>query len=109
MMLDATAKNAAPNGAREVAPDLAVLDGFEVLPEPEAPEPAAVVLAAVLDVAELGYKRELVYVVQDEVAGMTGLPPGGAWFSPRHEVNSLGAYEAGMLNEQPCVSNTLLQ
>jgi hypothetical protein len=52
MMLDATAKNAAPNGAREVAPDLAVLDGFEVLPEPEAPEPAAVVLAAVLDVAD---------------------------------------------------------
>jgi len=81
MMLDATAMNAAPDNAlREVAPDLAVFDGFEVPVAPEAPEPepAAVVLAAALDAAVLGYKSELVYVVQEEVAGMTGLPPGGA-------------------------------
>jgi hypothetical protein len=54
MMLDATAMNAAPDNAlREVAPDLAVFDGFEVPVAPEAPEPeaAAVVLAAALDAA----------------------------------------------------------
>jgi hypothetical protein len=64
----------------------------------------------------LGYKRELVYVVHEEVAGMTGVnvprietrlattaeskwehiidvlgSPAAAWLSPRQEVNSLGA------------------
>jgi hypothetical protein len=58
-----------------VAPDLAVLDDFEVPPEPEAPP---VVVAAVVDVAVLGNKMELVNVVHSEEAGMTGAPPGGA-------------------------------
>jgi hypothetical protein len=53
----------------------------------------------------LGYKSELEYVVHEEVAGMTaGEAPGGAWLSPRQERNTPGAYAAGMLKPQPCVS-----
>ena len=53
------------------------------------------------------HNRELVYVVQDEVAGMTGgeLPGGGSWLSLRQDENSLGLYAAGMLNALPWVSN----
>jgi hypothetical protein len=56
------------------------------------------------------YNRELVYVVQDEVAGMTaGELPGGSWLSPRQDENSPGLYAAGMLNAQPWVSNLFSQ
>jgi hypothetical protein len=57
----------------------------------------------------LAYKRELVYVVHDEDAGMTGSPPAGFWLSPRQELNSFGLYAAGMLKLQPWVSNTFWQ
>ena len=50
------------------------------------------------------YKSVLLYVVQELVAGMTGLPPGGFWLSPSQTENSLGAYDAGILKLQPCVS-----
>jgi len=49
-------------------------------------------------------------VVHEDVAGMTGGElPGGSWLSPSHTVNSLGAYEAGMLKKQPWVSKMFWQ
>ena len=50
------------------------------------------------------YKSELLYVVQELVAGITGATPGGFWLSPSQTKNSLGVYDAGILKAQPCVS-----
>jgi len=94
--------------APEVEEDVVALAAApEELPE----EPVATALAAALVVvaaalvverAALEYSCALEYVVHKEVEGMTGLlTPAGCWLSPRQERNSLGAYAAGMLNEQP--------
>jgi hypothetical protein len=56
-----------------------------------------------------GNKRELVNVVHEEVAGITGLLPGGSWLSPSQDVNRPGAYEAGILKKQPWVSKMFWQ
>jgi len=56
--------------------------------EPERDEPLAVDVAEA--VAVFGYKSELLYVVQELVAGIVGLPPGSFWLSPKQDKNSLG-------------------
>jgi hypothetical protein len=53
-------------------------------------------------------------VVHDELAGIGTLEefpavPAGSWGSPKHDVNWFGVYDAGMLNEQPCVSKVFWQ
>jgi hypothetical protein len=97
------AKNPVPDrvvveAAPEAAPVAVALAALDV--EPVVPDTELVVVA----VAVLGYKRELVKVVQEDVAGMTGELPGGSWLSPKHARNTLGVYAAGMLKKQPCVS-----
>lgn len=101
-ILEATAKNPTPAPAMgEAAPDFEVVVDFpDCADAPVGGEVTVPVGADELDEA-VEYIRELVYVMHDEVAGITGAAPGGAWLSPRHEVNWLGAYEAGMLNAHP--------
>jgi len=88
-----------------VAPEEPLL-AVPVAVEPEVCEPEVDERAPV-DVAEAGtvlYKSVLLNVVQELVAGITGLPPGGFWLSPSQTENSLGLYDAGILKLQPCVS-----
>jgi hypothetical protein len=71
-------------------------DGFETLLVPlEVAALVPAVAAALPDVvvlAVLGYRRELVYVVQDDVAGIGMSPPfGGTWLSPTQDKNTFGA------------------
>jgi hypothetical protein len=58
----------------------------------------------VTEAVAVAYKSELLYVVQELVAGIAGAPPGGFWLSPSQTKNSLGVYDAGILKAQPCVS-----
>jgi len=58
----------------------------------------------VTEAVAVAYKSELLYVVQELVAGITGATPGGFWLSPSQTKNSLGVYDAGILKAQPCVS-----
>jgi len=60
----------------------------EVELEPELDERALVDVTEA--VAVLGYRSELLYVVQELVAGVVGSPPGSFWFSPRQTENSFG-------------------
>jgi len=106
MLITATKNPASDRGAGGADPELVVElveRAVEVVPW------AAVLRADVEEGVGLGYKRELVYVVQEEVAGMTGGAPGGSWLSPRQTVNSSGLYEAGMLKKHPIVSNLFSQ
>jgi len=90
--------------ANSLDPDLATagLPAEELLAEVEVAVAAELeaderALEALVDVtlaevvAVLGYKSELLYVVQELVAGIAGLPlPGSFWLSPLQTENSLG-------------------
>jgi len=104
MMLAVKVKSPDPDlvtaGVAPEEPLVAVPVGAEL-------ETAELEAAKPVDVAEavaVLYKSELLYVVQELVAGITGSPPGAFWFSPSQTVNSLGLYDAGILKPQPCVS-----
>jgi len=83
-MLKSTAKRAAPGLVLTTALDDDDDDGVPEAAAPErvalaAPETLLVVLAMDDDVDATPYSKELVYVVHDEVAGITtGVFPGGA-------------------------------
>jgi hypothetical protein len=132
-MLKSVAKRAAPRLVLITALDDTELEAAE--PERVAlveSETLLVVLIAVGDVVDvdttslkiispvsekkvgkrkaLTYNKELVYVVHDEVAGVTtGEFPAGAWLSPRQAENSFGLYAAGILKKHPSTSNLFSQ